>query len=65
MDKIDLRYLNNDELYTIRKQVIRLKKLGKKGAEIEEIVGIHQSRISTIWTAYKKDGLEGVKPLNS
>ena len=43
MEKIDLRRLNNDELYTIRKQVIRLKKQGKKGSEIAEIVGNYET----------------------
>ena len=65
MEKIDLRRLNNDELYTVRKQVIRLKKQGKKGSEIAEIVGIYEARISEIWTAYQKDGQSGIKPQKS
>ena len=30
MEKIDLRKLNTDELYNVRKQVVRLKKQGLK-----------------------------------
>ena len=65
MEKIDLRKLNNDELYNVRKQVIRLKKQGKKGFEIAEIVGIYETRISQIWAAYQADGLAGIKPEKS
>jgi transposase len=65
MKKIDLRRLSNAELYAVRKQVVRLKQQGKKGSEIEEIVGIYQTRISQIWTAYQAEGLEGIKPKKS
>ena len=65
MEKIDLRRMNNDELYTVRKQVVRLKKQGKKGSEIAEIVGIYENRISQIWKAYQAEGLAGIKPKKS
>lgn len=65
MDKIDLRKLNNDELYAVRKQVVRLKKQKVKQREIEELVGIHQSRITEIWKNYRRDGLKGIKPKTS
>jgi hypothetical protein len=65
MEKIDLRRLNNDELYAVRKQVIRLKKQGKKGSEIAEIVGIYENRISQIWGLYQADGMAGIKPKTS
>jgi transposase len=65
MEKIDLRKLNNDELYAVRKQVVRLKKQGKKGFEIAEIVGIYEGRISQIWKAYQADGQSGIKPKKS
>ena len=61
MEKIDLRRINNDELYAIRKQVVRLKKQGKKGSEIAEIVGVYESRISQIWAAYQAKDIEGIK----
>ena len=57
--------MNNDELYTVRKQVVRLKKQGKKGSEIAEIVGIYENRISQIWKAYQAEGLAGIKPKKS
>jgi len=62
MDKIDLRKLNNDELYLIRKQVIRLKKQGKSGAETEVLTGVTECAVSRIWQTYKKEGLPGIKP---
>lgn len=65
MEHIDLRKLSDDELYAVRKQVVRLKKQGKKGAEIELIVGIYQNRISQIWSAYQAGGIEGIKPEKS
>jgi transposase len=65
MEHIDLRKLNNDELYSVRKQVVRLKKQGRKGSEIEEITGIYQNRISQIWAAYQADGYAGIKPRKS
>jgi len=65
MDKIDLRKLNNDELYAVRKQVIRLKEQGMKGSEIEGLIGIYQNRISQIWKMYQEGGITGIKPLKS
>jgi len=65
MEHIDLRKMNNDELYTVRKQVIRLKKQGKKGSEIEDITGLYQNRISQIWKMYQSSGIAGIKPKKS
>jgi transposase len=65
MEKIDLRKLNNDELYAVRKQVVRLKEQGLKGSVIEELVGIYQNRISQIWKAYQVGGMAGIKPQTS
>ncbi len=65
MEHIDLRKLNNDELHNTRKQVIRLKKQGRKGLEIEEITGLYQARISQIWKAYQANGEAGIKPKKS
>ncbi len=56
MEYIDLRKMNREEAKQIRRQVVRLKEMGKSGKEIEEIVGLRQSRISNIWTAYQKEG---------
>jgi len=65
MEHVDLRKLNNDELYTVRKQVVRLKKQGLKGSEIEMITGIYQTRISQIWEAYQVGGYAGIRPQKS
>ena len=56
MEYIDLRKISTEEAKQIRRQVVRLKKMGKKGREIEEIVGVRQNRISEIWSAYQKEG---------
>ena len=56
MEYIDLRRLNRGELKQIRRQVIRLKKMGKTGKEIEELTGVRQNRASEIWTAYQREG---------
>ena len=38
MEHIDLRKLNRGELKQVRRQGVRLKKMGKTGKEIEELV---------------------------
>lgn len=62
---IDMRKLNKDELLIIRKQVVRLKQQGRRGKEIEELTGVRQNRISEIWTAYEKGGMNGLVPQKS
>lgn len=56
MEYIDLRKVGKDGLREIRRQVVRLKKLGKTGKEIEELTGVRQNRASEIWTAYQREG---------
>ena len=56
MEYIDLRKVGRDGLKAIRRQVVRLKKMGKTGKEIEELTGVRQNRISEIWTAYQREG---------
>jgi len=56
MEYIDLRKAGRDGLKEIRRQVVRLKKLGKTGKEIEELTGVRQNRASEIWTAYQREG---------
>ena len=53
---IDLRKLSSGELKQIRRQVVRLKGMGKTGKEIEELTGVRQNRASEIWTAYQRSG---------
>ena len=56
MEYIDLRKVGKEGLKEIRRQVVRLKKLGKTGKEIEELTGVRQNRASEIWTAYQREG---------
>ena len=62
MEKTDLRKLNNDELYTIRKQIVRLKKMRFGGSVIEEMTGVNRYSISRIWSTYQKGSIEALKP---
>jgi len=52
MEYIDLRKESREGLKQIRRQVVRLKKMGKTGKEIEELTGVRQNRASEIGTAY-------------
>lgn len=65
MEFIDLRKLNRDELATVRRQVVRLKQKGLKGKEIESLTGVRVTRISEIWSTYKKGGHEAIAPKKS
>ena len=56
MEYIDLRKVGREGLKEIRRQVVRLKKLGKTGKEIEELTGVRQNRTSEIWTSYQREG---------
>ena len=49
MEYIDLRKEGREGLKEIRRQVVRLKKMGKTGKEIEELTGVRQNRASEIW----------------
>ena len=55
MENIDLRKIGREGLKQIRSQVVRLKKMGKTGKEIEELTGVRQNRVSEIWTAYQRE----------
>ena len=56
MEYIDLRKVGREGRKEIRRQIVRLKKLGKTGKEIEELTGVRQNRASEIWTAYQREG---------
>ena len=56
MKYIDLRNVGREGFKEIRRQVVRLKKLGKTGNEIEELTSVCQNRASEIWTAYQREG---------
>ena len=61
MEYIDLRKVGREGLKEIRRQVVRLKKMGKTGKEIEELTGVRQNRASEIWTAYQREGEASLK----
>ena len=48
--------MRREGLKEIRRQVVRLKKMGKTGKEIEELTGVRQNRASEICTAYQREG---------
>ena len=52
MERVDLRKLNNDELYTTRKQVVRLKRMGYRGAVIEETIRVMVREDNPICVTY-------------
>ena len=56
MEYIDLRKVGRAGPKEIRRQVVRLKELGKMGKEIEELAGVRQNRANEIWTAYQREG---------
>ena len=56
MEYIDLRKVGREGHKEIRRQVVRLKEMGKTGKEIEELTGVRQNRASEIWTAYQREG---------
>jgi len=56
MEYINLRKAGRVGLKEIRRQVVRLKKLGKTGKEIEELTGVCQNRASEIWRTYQREG---------
>ena len=58
----DLRSLNDDELHTVRRQVVRLKKKGMSGKAVEALTGVRANRVSEIWSKYKKFGEASLKP---
>ena len=51
-----MRKVGAEGLKQIRRQIVRLKEMGKSGKEIEELTGVRQNRASEIWTAYQREG---------
>jgi len=62
MERVNLRKVSMTEMFTYKKQVVRLKQLGKSGVEIEEMTGINKSAVSRIWQSYLRDGIAGINP---
>ena len=61
MEKIDARKLSTDTQQQLRYQVIRLRKQGRKHAEISAITGVSRSTCSTWWDLYKNEGIKTLK----
>jgi len=59
---IELRKLNNEELFKLRKSIVRLKEKGLSGGEIERLLTVRQNRVSEVWRRYLKGGIEALKP---
>jgi len=57
-----MRKLSNDEIYLLRKQVVRMKEQGLTRSQIEELTGVLENRVSQIWSDYKEGGLSVLKP---
>lgn len=57
-----MRKLGDEGLKQVRSQVVRLKKMGKTGKEIEELIGVRPNRVSEIWAAYQRKGQESLTP---
>ena len=64
MEYIGLRKVGSEGLKEIRRQVVRLKELGKTRKEIEGLTGVRQNRASEIWTAYQRKGLASLERKN-
>lgn len=62
MEKIDARTHNQQTQYELRKQIVRLRKSGVANRDVAQIVGMSETYASTIWSNYKKGGIEAIKP---
>jgi len=62
MEKTDIRKLNQQAQFELRKQVVRLRQKGMGTKEISEITGISVPHISTIWQKFQRGGLNAIKP---
>lgn len=62
MEKIDARRHNQQTQYELRKQIVRLRKRGVANRDVAQIVGMSETYASTIWSNYKKGGIESIKP---
>lgn len=62
MKTTDIRKLNQETQYELRKQVVRLREKGMDNQAIAEIVGFCPSHISTIWQKYQRGGFDAIKP---
>jgi len=56
METIDLRRLSGDEVYLIRKQVVRMKLKQQKSKFVAECIGTSQYQVNKIWREYRAGG---------
>jgi transposase len=62
MKDTDARTLSPQAQFELRKMVVRLRKKEVRNKEVAEIVGTTPSHVSAIWLAYKRGGMEAIKP---
>jgi len=60
--KQDMRSLNQQTQYQLRRQVVRLKSQGRSGPEIADITGLTRQSVNATWRRYQAGGLEAIKP---
>ena len=61
-DFIDLRKMDNGELFELRIAIVRLKEEGYSGREIERMTNVRSNRISEIWHKYLEGGIDSLRP---
>lgn len=61
-EKIDYRKAKDETLYEMRKMVIKLWKDKTRRDKIVELTGFSTHTVGNIITAYKKQGMDGLKP---
>lgn len=61
MENTDTRKLKPETQEQLRIQIVRLRKAGKKYAEIGSIVGIHPTNVCKIYKAYEKNGSKAIR----
>ena len=62
MEKTDARKLSQDVQYALRKQIVRLRKQGRRSnQEVAQIVGATERHTSKIWQKYLREGSLAIK----
>lgn len=61
MDKTNAKRLSPQGQYELRKQIVRMEKKGMTRTEIAEIAGVSVGHVSRVWSAYQKEGNDGIK----
>jgi transposase len=59
--KTNAKSMTREEKYQLRKQIIRLWKLGHKPAEIARMVGVTRQMVYNQVNAYEAEGIAGIK----